>query len=95
MTPVDPPKILGLEMVRTGGWCYRLKFGCITVEILGGYGGGTVDDTLWCGLIEREYVKLRPGSIAECVAAIERDLLSIRAAIPERQTETPATKGGE
>lgn len=71
----DAPKILGMAMARRAdGW--ELQFGCITVSV-----------SLWGSGKYQAFIEdmcaQRASSIPDCIAAIERELLKIREAIPE------------
>jgi hypothetical protein len=85
VTPQDPPKVLGVEMVPHGA-SWRLQFSQLDVALLTGYGEGGRG---WCATVGDIYVAPSGRDTrGECIAAIERELLAIRAAIPEQ-------KGGE
>lgn len=75
---MSTPKVLGLEMVGSNELCWRLRFGDMRAELLGGYGEGPLS---WCALVAEEFVAVHKTKEA-CISAIERELLAIRNAIP-------------
>jgi hypothetical protein len=81
VTPQDPPKVLGVALLPDAhGWHKRFE-SSVFVHIESDGAGAW---TSWCGDTCVDVSQSFPGAIA----AIERELLAIRAAIPEQ-------KGGE
>lgn len=83
----DAPKVLGVSMLeRAGGW--SVAFGAIRVRI----GAPRDRDGLRVASVNGNFVSVNPSeelraqTLGECLVAIERELLAIRAAIPERET---------
>jgi hypothetical protein len=72
--PTEAPRIFWVEMKSVGRCRWHVRFGCIDVMI-SDYRNGFY----WAigGATSAE------PTIADCVTAIERELLAIRAAIPE------------
>lgn len=80
MADSEPPKILGMEMQCIGNSAWRLAIGDFDARIEKMMLDTSEDDS-WGGALFGRIVAWRL-PLADCIAAIERELLSIRAAIP-------------
>lgn len=70
----EVPVILGVKMALVGTYRWTVSFGCVDAMI----SPGSPDGFYWAvagSLAKQE-------TLADCIAAIERELLAIRAAIP-------------
>lgn len=79
------PKILGVSMTATPNPLHwRMPLGNeLRVWLTGGYGDGPRS---WCAKIGDEWVAVHAEK-EEAIAAIERELLAIRDAIPQKETD--------
>ncbi|HMG12779.1 MAG TPA: hypothetical protein VK571_06375 [Gemmatimonadaceae bacterium] len=91
----EAPRILGQLTTPVPGddWSWWRKCGPFTFELYRNQENGRCAAKAFLGSC---YTRLLEGSEADCIAAIERELLKIRDAIPARAAEPPqpASVGG-
>lgn len=74
MSDDKSPKVLGVEMTWNG-MIWSVKLGPLTATIA----QSSAEDFLWSCAHKTDWTH----SVADCVAAIERELLAIKSAIPD------------
>lgn len=75
------PKVLGVEMCEPYEGCFTVRFGHLTASV----SVQPFNSCEWVGRVAGSCVHLG-GTLPDCIAAIERELLAIKSAIPDGPT---------